>query len=392
MMSQYRVRNRVLLAKVELTTGTDASPTVVSDAILVANPQWTPNFEVLETDEVGASLDDRGPIVGGGNIGHGFEVFLKGAGVGGVVPEFGALLQGCAMAETVTAADITGTAQAGDVDTITLAAGESAVDDTYKGMVIAITGGTGSGQSRVIGGYDGTTKVATVIGDWDTQPDATSQYTIHANVLYRPASTDLKTLTLYEYQRAVATGTNALLRKVIGAAGTFSLEVTTRQLARLSFEFTGILPALPANVADPASPTYDSIRPPPFINAEARLGGSLVKFNRFSLDYGGEVQQPDDPGALYGYDVAGVTARQVSGSINPNLTLLSSRNNLQDFLDGNERSIVLRWGQTAGNRVSLFVPSARYTGATPGDVNGYTVEEVPFRAVGFDQGVYVCLH
>ncbi len=87
-----------------------------------------------------------------------------------------------------------------------------------------------------------------------------------------------------------------------------------------------------------------------------------------------------------------MTSRQVSGSINPNLSLLSSRNNLQDFLNGNEWPIVLRWGKAVGNRVSIFVPAARYTGATPGDVNGYAVEEVPFRAVGFDEGAYICFH
>ncbi len=147
-------------------------------------------------------------------------------------------------------------------------------------------------------------------------------------------------------------------------------------------------PARPRGVVG----TYDSTRSAPFIQAEARLGDNAVKFNRFSLECGAEVQQPDDPAAAYGFDVAGVTSRQASGSINPNLSLLSSRNNLQDFLNGNEWPIVLRWGQTVGNRVSIFVPAARYTGATPGDVNGYAVEEVPFRAVGFDEGAYICFH
>lgn len=70
-----------------------------------------------------------------------------------------------------------GTAQAGGQNSITLASGESSVNDFHKFNVVWIVGGTGAGQSRVITGYDGTTKVATV-HDWAVQPDNTSEYVI----------------------------------------------------------------------------------------------------------------------------------------------------------------------------------------------------------------------
>jgi len=76
----------------------------------------------------------------------------------------------------------TGTAQAGTASTITLAALASAVDDAYKNMVVRITGGTGVSQERIITGYVGATKVATVKDAWTTIPDATSTY----NVIDRP--------------------------------------------------------------------------------------------------------------------------------------------------------------------------------------------------------------
>lgn len=75
---------------------------------------------------------------------------------------------------------VTGTAQAGAASTITLAAGASATDDEYNNLYIVITGGTGSGQTRRITDYVGSTKVATVDEDWDTQPDATSTYSIQS--------------------------------------------------------------------------------------------------------------------------------------------------------------------------------------------------------------------
>ena len=72
----------------------------------------------------------------------------------------------------------TGTAQAGTDNTIQLATTAHSVDDWYNGLQIAITGGTGSGQSKTITDYVGSTRTATVDSDWATNPDATSTYEV----------------------------------------------------------------------------------------------------------------------------------------------------------------------------------------------------------------------
>ena len=73
---------------------------------------------------------------------------------------------------------LTGTAQAGSSDTITLTSSASIADDRYNSFTISITGGTGSGQSKVISDYNGTTKIATVSSAWTINPDSTSIYAI----------------------------------------------------------------------------------------------------------------------------------------------------------------------------------------------------------------------
>jgi hypothetical protein len=72
----------------------------------------------------------------------------------------------------------TGTAQAGTTTSITLKATASATDDQYNGMYVTITGGTGSGQVRLIDDYNGTTKVATVDVAFSPAPDNTSTYSL----------------------------------------------------------------------------------------------------------------------------------------------------------------------------------------------------------------------
>ncbi|MDQ4421482.1 hypothetical protein OOT33_13725 [Sphingobium sp. DEHP117] len=72
----------------------------------------------------------------------------------------------------------TGTAQAGAIATITLAAGASAVNGFYVGKTVLLTSGTGSGQYKEITAYDGASRQATVRSAWTTAPDATSGYSI----------------------------------------------------------------------------------------------------------------------------------------------------------------------------------------------------------------------
>jgi hypothetical protein len=73
-----------------------------------------------------------------------------------------------------------GTAQAGAAGSITLDAGASAADDFYNNTIVQIVAGTGTGQSRIIAGYTGSTRVASVNGNWVVTPDDTSVFVIYA--------------------------------------------------------------------------------------------------------------------------------------------------------------------------------------------------------------------
>lgn len=70
------------------------------------------------------------------------------------------------------------TAQGGASNSITLDASAAATANAYRLTVVTIRSGTGAGQSRLISSYDGGTKAATVIEDWDIVPDNTSVFVI----------------------------------------------------------------------------------------------------------------------------------------------------------------------------------------------------------------------
>lgn len=69
-----------------------------------------------------------------------------------------------------------GVAQGGGNATITLNTLASDQNNLYLGQLVFIIAGAGQDQARMVVGYNGTTKVATVDADWIINPDTTSVY------------------------------------------------------------------------------------------------------------------------------------------------------------------------------------------------------------------------
>lgn len=79
-----------------------------------------------------------------------------------------------------------GKAASSTSNTIVLDSNASTVDGTYYNKGISIVAGTGAGQIRLITGYTGSTKTASLQNDWTVNPDTTSVYVVGA---YNPMGT-----------------------------------------------------------------------------------------------------------------------------------------------------------------------------------------------------------
>ena len=384
-MTDFLTRNRLVLAKTEVTSGTDPVPVPAVDAVLVEEPKANPNFELEQTDEVSGSLDSTQSIVGGGYMERTHRFYAKGSGTPGTAPEFAPYLQAAALGLTTLAADSTGTARAGTADTMQLASGGPATDLT--GFVVETTGGTGPDQVRVITAYNTTTKTVTVYPDFTVTPDATTTYSVHAGNLFVPSSTALKTITDYLYKKNAGSG-NAILHRITGAAANLSFAMQTRQTGKFTATLRGVMHA-PEGVANPTGAVFDSVRPRPLRDADAWLDGVRVCFRNFTLDLGNQIVQGDCPGAEFGYDPARVTMRKLAGRINPQLLLLSDRDAFTDLVAGTVKPLWLNWGEVDGNRVSIFLPAIAYTGQEDEDLDGISADGLPFEATGIDSALYL---
>lgn len=99
---------------------------------------------------------------------------------GSVVGAVGSVTAAVSLSSNDSPVVQSGTAQGGGASTITLSSGASATDDLYNGQTVKTTGGAGPSQVRIITGYVGSTKVATVDRAWATNPDVTTTYAVLA--------------------------------------------------------------------------------------------------------------------------------------------------------------------------------------------------------------------
>jgi hypothetical protein len=98
------VRNTVILAKEEVTVGTDPTPTGGSNAMLVSNLTINPlNAQNVSRDLVRGFKGGSEQLVGTRFVECGFDIELVGSGTVGTAPAWGALMKACGWSELATA-------------------------------------------------------------------------------------------------------------------------------------------------------------------------------------------------------------------------------------------------------------------------------------------------
>ena len=131
-----------------------------------------------------------------------------------------------------------GTAQGGGATSITLQSSADTLSDFYNEMQITITGGTGSGQTKTISAYDGSTKIATVDSAWSTQPNSSSTYNVQIQRRTTAAANTARWTTFitsspYVYVCSSRTTTGTGL-KVDGARATGNKSMVSAQFTQIN--------------------------------------------------------------------------------------------------------------------------------------------------------------
>jgi hypothetical protein len=201
--------------------------------------------------------------------------------------------------------------------------------------------------------------------------------TAASRVDYTPVTTGLKTLTLYYYDDGV-------LHKVLGAMGDVELKAGIGERPMLSFKFEGIDGGVSAATA---TGTYTPWKKPLVITdpntgdvllgctyaAGVLSGGTAYPSRGFNAKMGNSVQYTP----LLGGDSIDVTNRDVTGSIQLDLTPAQEVSMFATVKANTTQGIGFTHGTTAGAKVMVFAPNAQLINPSKQDVNGR-------RLIGFD--------
>ncbi|MCX7257995.1 MAG: phage tail tube protein [Polaromonas sp.] len=94
-------KKTVILAKLEATNGTDAVPTGALNALQVLDMSITPlDINTVDLNIITPWLGGAQKLIGTASVKCSFSVLLAGAGLAATAPAWGALMVGCACAET----------------------------------------------------------------------------------------------------------------------------------------------------------------------------------------------------------------------------------------------------------------------------------------------------
>ncbi|HBH37619.1 MAG TPA: hypothetical protein DDX06_04460 [Curvibacter sp.] len=121
-MSHLLTAQRAILAKAEVTYGTDPTPTGAANYIEVYEPSM-PQYEAAKTERmpVRPTLGPISTVVGNGPYKLDFSCHLQSSGAAGTAPAMSPLLKACGLVETVNVGvDVTYTADETPDDSVTL--------------------------------------------------------------------------------------------------------------------------------------------------------------------------------------------------------------------------------------------------------------------------------
>ncbi len=375
-------RRRVLLAKIETTYGTDASPGN-ADAVLIQQAGLM--LKPLEGAEVSRDLirpyfGSNGKIKVENFATLEFSVELAGSGTAGTPPAYGYLLRACGLAETIVGAAITGNTitPISDPYSVRLDASASSIDSFHNGMEITLTA---SGERRYITSYNGTSKEAKVSSPLTLNPAAGLAYTISKNVSYSPISINQESVTLYFNMDGVR-------HVMLGCRGTLSTSFEVKKIPALKFKFTGLLGTI-SDQALPAADFSDYIAPLPVNNANT---GGFQLFNATSaalqvlnFDLANTVVYRH----LVGSESVIITDRQTTGNVTIEANPVASydwfsaaKNKTRGVM-----SIAHGAGGTHGHIITLSANQVEVGAPNYGDMDGIAMMSMPMDFIaGFATG------
>lgn len=166
-------------------------------------------------------------------------------------------------------------------------------------------------------------------------------------------------------------------RVVKGCRGNVSAQLTTGEYARLSFTMVGHK----ESEAEASAPTasYESTVPPAFLGATFQIGGAAFPVESLSFDMSNTISRAPDPNQDDGYGEMRVTARNVTGSVNPEAQAIDTKDWIGILEAGTSQDIQTGViGGTPGNQWALALDNTYFRDIGYGDREALLINDIEF--------------
>ncbi|MEW8027848.1 MAG: phage tail tube protein [Candidatus Thiodiazotropha sp.] len=193
---------------------------------------------------------------------------------------------------------------------------------------------------------------------------------------FTPDSDSTDTLTLYFFK-------DGQFHPMIGARGTFSIEIGKNQIPYFNFTFTGLW-VDPSSAANPV-PVYSQPTPLPVSNVNTptvSLHAHDAVLENLTINYGNQVVHSDRPNE----EIVRITDRATDGNISLVAPALSVKNFFTTAKANALGAMSIVHGITATNIVSFSSSRAQILSPTYGDANGEATLQAGMSFIPTDAG------
>ena len=391
-----RVRNGLVLVRAETTEGVDSVPTAAADALAAFSISRNTNPDVVEDNEFRGGLGSGEPVIGAFRPQLTTQHNFYGSGTPATPPRLAALFPIAELIQTINpfAATIpttgTTTAASGSATTITIdrTVGNGAdwpastlLGIPLLGNPVLLAGNPATQTVDFITGYTVAGNIATITFSRTYSPILSVATTIvRPNcIVWGPgAPSPDPSASVYLFR-------DGILERFVGCRANLALTMRGGNKWSVQSTINGVLLDR-TDVAVPTA-TFDLTSPSIWTNGIMTINRVDAAVSQMTIDLGNQGQFPTNPNALAGIDPYLVGSRRVTGSVDPILTLVATRNLLASLQAQTKLLIAAmlggRTGGSPGNRWGIVIPNAKLMDNQITEDNVILRETVPFQCTGF---------
>lgn len=400
-MAVLLTRRAVVQVGMESTYNTPVALTT-ADGVLVSDPVYSADPDVLERDFVRDTLSQQSHVVGRMQAKMEFTTELRGngkqqSGLLADAPIITRLFRACGYAITAFAAASASTVfQIGDhanqvswatggtltpteaiMYTVTCILGGPSATATLA--VTSDTAGEGSAAAIVTSG------TAKTIGSKGLTLTPTFTGSLVAGqswvVWLRPKGMQLKPISTGQESITMGMNKDGVYHSMPGSYGTFEITAEAGKYASVKWTFMGTY-VTPVDAAM-VSPVYEKTLPAVMELAKLRIDDFSAIVAKFSFNQGNDVQLRPDVNSDQGYVGTRIVGRKAEGGIDPEADLVASQDFWGKLRSAQRMPFSMRIGKVVGNIVLLMAPSTQYTKMTYTDRSGILTYDAGLKFAGY---------